>query len=260
MKEKQKKDKKLTEKGRNELKMLIENFLDRNRIDILNDIKRNRVSLRDMYIVIGNILLPYRYPSDELEDEDTTDNDRINLLFSLHASLKPLWIKLKKEIFEYKEKVLSQRKFMKTLREEVKTNPSHSLAEYKDIIEETDDFIETYYPIKIAKPKTLPDRLKKIVIETNFDAGKINLIRKDQDIVNNFIGYLEGFPIEIFSKCEKCGGFFIVTRKDRKCCSNKCTAGLIQKEKWENDHEGCLEKERERNKKRKADKIVTAIK
>jgi len=87
MKEKQKKDKKLTEKGRNELKMLIENFLDRNRIDILNDIKRNRVSLRDMYIVIGNILLPYRYPSDELEDEDTTDNDRINLLFSLHASL-----------------------------------------------------------------------------------------------------------------------------------------------------------------------------
>jgi len=234
MKEKQKKDEKYTEKDRIELKILTENYLEVNRSDILDDMKKmNEIDFGDMFKVIGNALLPYRYPGDELEDESTTDEDKVNLLVSLHASLRPLWKELKKEIFEYKETVLSQRSVMNALVEEVKTTPSHSLAEYKDLIEDTGyDYIETYYPIKITKPRILPDKLKKIVIEANFDAGKINLIRKDQDIVNNFIEYMEGFPLEVFSKCEKCGKFIIVTRKDRKCCTTKCASGLHQMRKW----------------------------
>jgi hypothetical protein len=255
MKEKQKKDKKYTKKGQIELKMLTENYLDVNRNDILDDIKKmNKASFRDMFKVIGNILLPYRYPGDELEDESATDEDKVNLLVSLHTNLEPLWKELKKEMFEYKEKVLPQRSAMNALREKVKTTPSHALAEYKDIIEGQSYSIENYNSIKIPKPKILPNRLKKIVIEANFDAGKINLIRKDQDIVNNFIKYLEGFPLEVFSKCEKCGRFIIVTRKDRKCCSTNCAAGLKQKRNWEKDREACLLKEKMRYQKRKASK------
>jgi len=200
MKKKQKKDKKYTKKGRIELKMLTENYLDVNRNDILDDIKKmNEASFRNMFKVIGNVLLPYRYPGDELEDESATDENKVNLLVSLHTNLEPLWKELKKEIFEHKEKVLPQRNVMDALQEEVKTTPSHALTEYKDLVGETgSDFIETYNSIKITKPRILPDRLKKIVIEANFDAGKINLIRKDQDIVNNFIKYLEGLPLEVF--------------------------------------------------------------
>jgi len=255
MREKQKKDEKYTEESRNKLKVLRENFLDRNRIDNLEDIKGNRATLRHMYIGIGHILLPYRYPGDELEDENITDNDRMNLLLSLHASLKPLWKKIKKEIFEYKEKLLPLRTSMNTLRKEVKTNPSHPLAEYKDIIEEPGiESIENYNPIKITKPRTLPDRLKKIIIGANFDAGKINLIRKDQDVVNNFIGYLEGIPLDVFARCKKCGKFIVVTRKNKKACSNNCAAGINQMEKWEKHHDECIEKEKERYKKRKVNK------
>lgn len=254
MKKNQTKNKIFSENERIELKTLTENFLDKDWKDILEDININKISLRDMHLGIGAILLPYRYPGDELEDESTTDYDRVNLLFCLHVSLKPLWEKLKKEVFEYKEKVLPQINSMKTLCEDIKTNLSHPLAEYKSVIEEADVYSETYYPIKISRPKVLPDRLKKIEIESYFDDGKINLIRKDQDIVNNFIEYLKGFPLELFSKCEKCGKFIIVTRRDRKCCSVNCAAGLIQKKKWEKDHDECLEKEKERNKTRKANK------
>jgi len=87
---------------KNKLKILIEDFLDTDWREILEDKKNNKLNLRDMIITIGEgILLPPRYYNDELEEHvvpeledgeyspNTTDDDRLKLLFILHRKLKP---------------------------------------------------------------------------------------------------------------------------------------------------------------------------
>lgn len=224
-------------KGWKNLKILTEDFLDRDWSDVIKDVAANRISSRDLLEIIGAILLPYRYYGDELEEQNIpeleegeyspsiTDEDRINLLASLHANLKPLWDELKGALYDYMK--------------------NSGVYEF-----------EKYYDIKLPKPrifaKDAKNKFNVIEIAANFDAGKINLIRKDVDLVNNLIEFFEGVPLDVFAKCEKCGKLIIVTRQDRNCCSVNCAAGLIQKKKWKNDHEECLEREKERYQKRKA--------
>lgn len=210
---------------RNELKALTEEFLDRDWKDILARIENDKAYLRDITPTIVNILFPYRYYDDEVDDSDITDSDRERLLLGVHAQLKALWDKFVRVLFEYKNNVRLG--------------------------------FEVYHDIKIPKTKPPKDHGKifnTITIKANFDAGKINLTRKDVDLVNNFIKFLEGTPIDIFSKCEKCDRVIIVTRSDRKCCSTLCAASLIQKKKWAADPDACKEKERERNRRRKEEK------
>jgi hypothetical protein len=149
---------------------------------------------------IQQIILPYRYYGDDVDESDISDADREQLLLAIHSQLKPLWGNFKTVLFDY---IFGAR-----------LNFEH------------------YMDIKAPKPKATKsskNRFNTINIKANFDAGKINLIREDVDLVSNFIKYLEGTPIDVFSKCEKCGKFIIVTRSDRKCCSPRCSAGLIQK-------------------------------
>jgi len=210
---------------RNDLKVLTEEFLDKDWKDILPLIENNKALLKDITERIAKILLPYRYPGDEVDEVDISDDDREQFLHAIHTQLSPLWNNCKTALFDYLYGVRLN--------------------------------FETYSDIKTPKPKTpkgSKSNFNTIIIKANFDAGKINLIREDVDLVNNFIKFLEGTPTHIFAKCENCGKFIIVTRSDRKCCSTKCAASLIQKNKWGADPDACKEKERDRNRRRKEQK------
>jgi len=213
--------------------------------------------------------------------ENITDNDRIKLLLTLHRSLKPLWNELKKTICDYKwpqkvatiKKIKNKQPHQSGCKVEIfDYNPNTNQVEYKEVSVDNErinfsefedlaaegsdvDILKIYEDIKILKPRLITrDRKNKfstIEIKINLNGGEINLIREDVDLVNNFIEFMEGLPLDVFSKCEKCGRLIIVTRKDRKCCSTNCAAGLIQKRKWEEDREGCLLKEKVRNQKKK---------
>jgi len=206
--------------------MLTEGFLDRDWQDVHSRIENDEVHLRDMTATIVKILLPYRYYGDEVEEDEITDGDRVRLLLSVHTQLKQLWDSFKGVLFDHKD-------------------------------DDVDLGLEHYHNIKIPKtrpPKDLGKVYNTITIKANFDTGKINLIRDDIDLVNNFIGSLEGVPIDIFARCENCGKVIVVTRSDRKCCSAACAAGLIQKKKWAADPDACRERERERNRRRREQK------
>lgn len=292
-----KNEKKFTFEYRKKLKILIEDFLDKDWKEILDDEKNKGLNLKQMIIFVGEgILLPYRYYGDELEEhndpimekgefsESITDDDRKKLLYTLHRNLKPLWDKIKKKICHYKwpQKLSTLKKRKNKLphqegcKEEILDynpntnqfeykkvsvdNAKINFSEYEDLAAEGSyvDTLEIYEDIKIHKPRSIArDRENKfstIEIKINFNGGEINLIREDVDLVNNFIEFMKGLPLDVFSKCEKCGRLIIVTRRDRKCCSINCAAGLIQKRKWEEDREDCRLKEKGRNQKRKASK------
>jgi len=240
-------------KHKNKLKILIEDFLDRDWSEILEDKKQDKINLRSMIITIGEgILLPPRYYEDEMEEQNipdmeegeysqnTTDNDRIKLLFILHRNLKPLWHELKRKICDHKwpqknspkRKVKNKRSDQPVMNEQVLNyNPNNDVAEESEV-----DKLEIYEDIIIPKPRPLArdrkNNFSSIEIKVIFTGGEINLIRKDVDLVNNFIEFMKGVPLNVLEKCEKCGKLIIVTRKDRKTCSNNCAAGIHQMKKW----------------------------
>jgi len=194
---------------------------------------------------------------------NTTDDDRIKPLFILHRNLKPLWNELKKKICDYKwpQKEPTKKKVKTkssnqpvTDKRVLNCNPNNNefeskgnsidntiinFSEFENLASEQSeiDKLDNFKDIIISKARpVIRDRNNKfssIKIKVNFNGGEINLIREDVDLVNNFIGYLEGTPINVFAKCAKCGKFIIVTRSDRECCSTLCASGRHQKEKWE---------------------------
>jgi len=272
-------------KHKNKLKILIEDFLDTDWREILEDKKNNKLNLRDMIITIGEgILLPPRYYNDELEEHvvpeledgeyspNTTDDDRLKLLFILHRNLKPLWNELKKKICDHKwPQKESTRKKVKTkssnqpatneqvlhynpdndefeFKENHTDNTKINFSEFEDLASEgcEIDKLENYEDIEIPKPRPITrDRKNKfssIEVKVNFNGGQINLIREDVDLINNFIDFMKGVPLNVFEKCEKCGKFIIVTRRNRKCCITKCASGLHQMRKWAKKREDCQKK------------------
>ena len=262
-------------KHKNKLKILIEDFLDTDWREILEDKKNNKLNLRDMIITIGEgILLPPRYYNDELEEHvitdledgeyspNTTDDDRLKLLFILHRNLKPLWNELKKKICDHKwpqkelikKKIKTKNSNLPVTNEQVLSyNPTNDQFEYKengineakinfpefeDLTSEENeiDKLEIYENIIIPKPRPMTrdrdNKFSSIEIKVNFNGNEINLIREDVDLINNFIAFMVGVPLNVFEKCEKCGKLIIITRKDRKTCSNNCASGIHQMKKW----------------------------
>lgn len=262
-------------KRRNKLKILIEDFLDRDWGEILEDKKNDEINLRSMIITIGEgILLPYRYYEDELEEHiipdlengeyssNTTDDDRLKLLFTLHRNLKPFWNELKKKICNHKwpqkelikKKIKTKNSNLPVTNEQVLCYyPTNDQFEYKENgIDDTKinfpefenlaseqseiDKLEIYENIVIPKPRPITrdrdNKFSSIEIKVNFNGEAINLIREDVDLINNFIEFMKGIPLNVFDKCEKCGKLIIITRKDRKTCSNNCASGIHQMKKW----------------------------
>lgn len=255
---------------RKELKILIEDFLDKDWMEIVDDIEKKKVTAAGMIEKIGGLLFPYRYYGDELGEEyvpdreggedpaHITDEDRNRLLLSVHRHLKPLWNELKIYILSLKGTAHAAKPSRrKAGLESIPDNFKIDVSEYKELNDGSDetDKMDNYYNIIIPKTKiSRRDKFNFINIKAGWDGGTINLIREDIDLVNNFIGHMTGIPIDIFARCENCGKVIIVTRSDRKCCSTLCAASLMQKKKWAADPAASRERERERNRRRKEQK------
>jgi len=105
---------------------------------------------------------------------------------------------------------------------------------------------DNFYPIEVeAKIKNDPSKsifdtlrfsefyqFTRPTVRVEFETGSV-IFKKDRfEIIRNFIGLLEGLPVDIILECsdQKCRRWFIKTHKNKKHCSNKCASRAYQKD------------------------------
>lgn len=224
-----KNEKKSFSPGKKDLKLLFEDFLEREPDEISGVIKKP-AHAEEFWVRLHGILFRDTFWMDEVDPEDRVKADYGKLILEYHNFLKPIWDQFRDKLFEYLYKVVPERKKAADLRASVKRGDS-PLSDYKELIKHGSVIdSEKFYDIKVT---------------VSFDSGRINFFKRSLNILKNFMDLLEEIPISYFAKCEHCGRCLILTRTDKKFCPG-CAAKKHQKDKWEKDPEGMKQREKER--------------
>lgn len=220
------------------LKILIEDYLERDYEALETDYDRHRIKNLSVFSNIFNLLYDQ---TDNVVADDLTDDQLRDTILEWHPLLIPVWKKIRNSYLDYRENILPERQEHQKMVSEV-NDPSSALAEYKDSFSDytlTTD--EKTYAIKL--------RRSPITIKLSFDSDKFSISMEGIRVVDRFLIQLKDAPIDIFSVCDHCGKIIIITRKGKRYHSG-CASKAKQQELWTKDPEGCREKERDRYRQR----------
>jgi len=231
-------NKKIKMSQKKNLKILIEDFLERNPAELEKIYRKQR---KKAEIIFSNVFQLLCDPSDDYHD--FTLDELKKTILEWHIILCPLWKKIKSSFIDYRENVLSEREIQNKVMSAV-NDPLSDLSEYKDNI--------NYYMLP-SDDRTREFKLKRspIVIKFSFDSDKFFCSINGVRVVDNFLLQLKGAPADIFSFCAHCKKIIVITRKGKEHHPG-CAAKAKQKERWMKDPEGCREKERNRYYERKS--------
>jgi hypothetical protein len=228
---------KILSEQKRSLKILVEQFLERDEVSIAND-------SRPLFEQIYRIMMKKTISADNLDVNDLTDEELKNAIIGWHQLLLPLWKKFKKYIFDFKENVMPERE-KQTAENNAPPDPSSPLYEYKELRDYGYISMDKFYELNLMNAAT--------DISISFDAGKVSIFRSNLNAVNGFIDIIKDASIDLFEKCGHCKRVIIVSRKGKTYHSG-CAAKAIQKAFWKKNKKVAREKEKiryaERRKKR----------
>ena len=220
--------KKLSSHGKQDLKFLIEDFLEKKSSE-LSTLIGPPGDAEEFWNKINAVLSRDTFWMDEVEPEDKTGIDYKKLTLDTHAFLNPIWKQFKAALFDYKYRIMPAREKTDRLREDIEKNATSVFYEYKELLKHgnvTDS--EQFYDIKLT---------------VSFDAGHAFFYKRGLNLLKSFMDILENVPISMLGQCGHCGKCIILTRSDKKFCPG-CAAKKYQKEKWETDPEGMKQREK----------------
>jgi len=229
-------DKIISSEQKKDLRILIEDFLEKDKKSLSEQSEVGRGGKTGTYIRIYRILSRNIAPTDIPDVSDLTDAELTIAAIEWYQLLKPIWKNFKKVLFDYKETVLPERKSLETPISGF-SETSSPLYEYKELQDNSYIPVDKFYPVKI--------RGASFKLTLSFDSGVIAIFRKDLNPVNSFIDIMKNVPIELFAKCEYCKKVIILTRSGKKNCFG-CASKAYQKELWKNNPEGAREREKKR--------------
>ena len=233
--------KKLSKTEKFNLKFVVEEFLEKDKKELSRFLKKSTDNGQKYYLKLDAILFKrdIQMPGDP-DEEDIMNSDFEKLTLDLHKKLRPAWNKIKKNLMDFQEKVLPERKAH--LVPKSKTKNSNDTSNYKGIHGEI--FLKgdtEKYELKFRAPMMKYDMY--------FETGTIKFIPVPNQQIIDFFKFLEDIPISYFSRCayKKCKKVIILTRSNKKFCTGtNCAARRFQAEKWSKDKEGMLKAERKR--------------
>jgi len=223
--------KKLPPAEKKDLKFLVEDFLEKEQSEISAAIAKSG-DAEKFWDKLDAILFKDIFWMDELAAEDKVGIDFEKLVLEQHRFLKPIWVKFRTAIFDFKYRIVPERDKTADLRKETE-DVSSALYEYRGLLDQGSIIdSEQFYDIDV-----------KITI--SFDPGHVTFFKRNLDVLNNFLDLLGGIPIFYFARCGHCEKCIILTRSDKRYCPG-CAAKQYQKKKWDNDPKGMRKREQKR--------------
>jgi len=218
------------------IKALVEDFLEKDRKDILEKYHPDKVAAGELFWKLHGILMRNTLSVNEPDAEDLKDTDLSKVLVEWHLILLPVWRKFKRALFDFKENVLPERASHESMVRAAE-DPSSPMHEYRDLMATSYFSPEKFYDLKV--------RGTAYTVTLSFESGKVGLLRRDLNIVNGFLDVLKDAPTDLFSRCRHCKKVIVITREGKAYCKG-CASKAKQKELWEKDPEGCRKRERTR--------------
>jgi len=218
---------KISSQQKRDLKILVENFLERDKSSIAGD---SRVLFEQLYRILMKNTLPDEYS----HVSDMTDDELRTAVLQWYRLLTPLWRRFKKAVFDFRENILPEREKLEAADKALNT-PSSSLSVYEDF--QGYGYIprDKFYPITLTNiPK---------VVNLTFDTGRVNIFRKELNAISSFIDLVQGVPVDLFARCGHCKKVIIVSRTGKRYHTG-CAAKAIQKEFWRKNKAVAREKEK----------------
>jgi hypothetical protein len=230
---------KISKPMRNQLRFLVEEFLEKSGPDIAAKTGGHGDVAKTMWEQLEGTLFANTFWMDEVEPEDMTEIDYEKLIKDYHAVLKPIWDQFRDNLFDYKYSIIPERSGLQKLRETIDRDKASPIYEYKELLKQQDTALdlEKFYDIALKKS------FKPGTLTVSFEPGRVTFYRRNLNVVNNFIDLLSGVDIEHFGRCEYCGKCIVLKRIDKRFCPG-CAAKKFQKDKWTSDPEGMKAKER----------------
>jgi hypothetical protein len=236
-----KKTKKISKPVRDQLRFLVEEFLEKSGLDIAAKTGGHGDAAKTMWKQLEGTLFANTFWMDEIDREDMTEIDYEKLIKDYHAVLKPIWDQFRDNLFDYKYSIIPERSGLQKLRETIDRDKASPIYEYKELLKQQDTALdlEKFYDIALKKS------FKPGTLTVSFEPGRVTFYRRNLNVVNNLIDLLSGVDIEHFGRCEYCGKCIFLKRSDKRFCPG-CAAKKFQKDRWASDSEGMRKKERVR--------------
>jgi len=232
--------KKISKLMKDQLRFLVEEFLEKSGPDITAKIGGHDDAAKTMWEKIEGALFANTFWMDEPDSIDITDGDYEKLLKKYHVVLKPVWDQFRDALFDYKYGIIPAREDSKRLLKTIDRDKASPIFEYKELFKQQNSiYSEKVYDIALKK------LFKHGTLRVSFDPGTVKFYSSNLDVVTNLIDLLSNAPIDHFARCEHCGKCIVLKRSDKRFCPG-CAAKKFQKDKWANDPEGMKEKERVR--------------
>jgi len=237
-----KKTKNISKFPRDQLRYLVEEFLEKSGPEITAKTGGHDDAAKTMWEQLEGTLFANTFWMDEPDSKDMTD---VELLNKYHAILEPVWGQFRDALFDYKYDIIPAREDSRQLLKTIDRDKASPIFEYKELFKQQDSiYSEKVFDIALKKsfnPGTL---------RVSFDPGTVTFYRSKLNVVTNLINLLSGVDIEHFGRCEHCGKCIVLKRSDKRFCPG-CAAKKYQKDKWTSDPEGMKEKERVRYRERR---------
>ena len=227
---------------RSELRILVEEFLEREIVEIEH---LDSSAAAELFWKLNEIFLKNTVQEGQPDAEDMEGTDLRKILVQWHAGLLPVWNQFKKSVYHFWDEVLPERAFHDAMVKAVE-DPSSPMHPHRALMSTAYRPADKFYNLKVKGTA--------YNVTLTFDAGKVDFFRRDLNIITGFLDTLRNAPVDLFSRCRYCSKVIVITRQGKKYCRG-CAAKARQKELWKKDPEGCRERERIRyEKKRKRKK------
>ena len=175
------------------LEFLVEDFLEKDIYLILKNIKRMPGGREQFFNTLGRILSKNEFWMDQYDPPYVHEIEYEKLITEWHRMLKPLWDKIKKELFIFKIEVLPTRKLG-----------------YQQEYGDGGSDIESYHTLKFPRIHSN--------IKMSFEGEYISFYRGQMNVAASMIDLLDNAPLKLFEKCQYCKKCIIMTRSDKRYC------------------------------------------
>jgi hypothetical protein len=234
-----KNEKKISSADKKLLEFLIEDYLELDPHVLLA-----RINTKEKIEDYWEKLLPFlerdTYWKEYPDQEEIDNSNKPQVILSRHILLKPLWDQFKEHLVYHRDIFIPERNKSRKNKELIKQTKSEDLSQFKDLVEVSYDPYDDDKSYKIT-----------LKIRVSFELGSIFFIKSNISIITTFYTLLSKANTTLFSNCNYCEKFIIITRSNKQHCSRLCAAKKNQKEKWKESPEEMSQKERQRYQKRK---------